>query len=146
MKSILQALFICVLGLSACTVEPKPIIWGKDACNYCKMNIVDKMHAAEYVTTKGKVYKYDAIECLINELIDKDFPESKFTLIRDYGNNGEFTEAKKATYLISEGIPSPMGGFLSGFSNKSKAQNTLKEKEGKLYNWKQIVELYKAQK
>jgi copper chaperone NosL len=30
------------------------------------MTIVDKVHAAEIVTKKGKVCKFDATECMIN--------------------------------------------------------------------------------
>ena len=32
------------------------------------MTIVDPRYGAELVTTKGKVYKYDAVECLINSV------------------------------------------------------------------------------
>ena len=36
------------------------------------MTIVDKLHAAEIVTKKGKVYKFDATECMINYIDELD--------------------------------------------------------------------------
>ncbi len=59
---LLLSLLFFVVG---CSVEESPINYGKDACNFCKMNIVDKQHAAEIVTSKGKPFKYDAIECMV---------------------------------------------------------------------------------
>ena len=44
--------------LLACSVEPKPINYGRDACHFCKMTIVDNQHAAEIITLKGKAFKY----------------------------------------------------------------------------------------
>ena len=58
---------ILFLSLAACTVAPVPINFGSDGCHFCKMTIVDKQHAAELVTSKGKAYKYDAIECMIDD-------------------------------------------------------------------------------
>ena len=45
---------ICLLLLTiSCKVEPEAIEYGKDQCSFCVMNIVDKTHAAQYVTKKG---------------------------------------------------------------------------------------------
>ena len=146
MKLKLYFISLFVFFLNACSVEPEPINWGKDACHYCKMNIVDKMHAAEYVSTKGKVFKYDAIECLVNDLIRHDFPDRKYTLVSDYGNDGEFTDASQSTYLISEKIRSPMGGFLSAFLDNSVAVQTHLENAGKLLTWDELILEYKGSK
>ena len=47
---------VLMLLFFSCNVSPKPIEYGSDGCHYCKMTIVDKVHAAEMVTKKGKVY------------------------------------------------------------------------------------------
>ena len=67
MKSLTSLVLIISL-LSACTPAPKPIEYGSDMCHYCKMTIMDKQHAAELVTDKGKVFPFDAIECMIHYL------------------------------------------------------------------------------
>ncbi len=41
MKQVFLITLILMSIISSCSVEPKPIIFGADQCNYCKMNIVD---------------------------------------------------------------------------------------------------------
>jgi len=131
--SILMSLF-----LVSCTVEESPIIYGKDACSYCKMNIVDKQHAAEIVTKKGKPFKFDAIECMIRDLKERDENEIALFLISDYSIPGKLVDAKYATFLISENLQSPMGANLTGFEDKEEAVIVLKNKRGKLYSWNEL--------
>ncbi|MBI1286513.1 MAG: hypothetical protein GC178_02945 [Flavobacteriales bacterium] len=133
---------ILTLFLTACSVEPQPINYGSDACHFCKMNIVDSQHAAEFVTTKGKCYKFDSVECLLNAMKGFDEAPIKLTLVCNYADPGNLTDAKSATYLISENIPSPMGGFLSGFAEKEDAVATQKEESGELFSWKELKTKY----
>lgn len=140
----LIALF--ALLITACTPKEQPIQFGADACNYCKMNIVDKQHAAEIVTKKGKAFKYDAIECM---LMDKEVKEedAAMYLVMDYNQPGTFINAVESYFLICEKIPSPMGAFLSAFKEEGPA---LSAKEnagtGDIYNWTGIKEQFVNQK
>ena len=140
--TLFSLLFLLILY--SCSTEPEAIHYGSDQCHLCKMNIVDQQHAAQYVTKKGKQYKFDAIECMMNQLKEVDDNDIAKFLVSDYGNPGEMTDATKATYLISENIKSPMGAYLSAFSDKQKAIQTQKEFTGKLYDWNAIqIELAK---
>ncbi|MEJ5262655.1 MAG: hypothetical protein WHT45_08235, partial [Ignavibacterium sp.] len=62
MKSLIL-IFTSIL-LFACSPQPEPIDYGNDICDFCKMNITDNKYAAEIVTSKGKIYKFDSIEYL----------------------------------------------------------------------------------
>ena len=127
---------IVILLISvSCKVEPTAIEFGKDQCSFCVMNIIDKTHAAQYVTLKGKQFKFDAIECMANDLTEKPDLELAFMLVSDYGNPGKMIEAKTATFLISPEIKSPMGANLSAFSSKEKALETQQKHTGKIYTW-----------
>ena len=79
--------------LTACTVEPQPINYGTDGCHYCKMTIVDNQHAAQLVTEKGRAYKYDAIECMMNHLNKWNLPPVQYYLVTDYGSPGMLIDA-----------------------------------------------------
>ncbi|GAA4939308.1 hypothetical protein GCM10023314_09990 [Algibacter agarivorans] len=103
------------------------------------MTIVDKIHAAEIVTKKGKVYKFDATECMVNFLKEFDTSEIALFLSNNYTEPEALIDATKATFLISENIPSPMGAFLSAFKNKVDAEKTQAEKGGKLYTWEELL-------
>ncbi len=63
---------LILLLIISCEIAPEPIAYGKDQCSFCVMNIVDKTHAAQYVTKKGKQFKFDAIECMVNDLSEKN--------------------------------------------------------------------------
>ena len=142
-RFIILILFLALCALTACTIEQSPIVYGKDACHFCKMNIVDKQHAAEIVTQKGKAYKYDAIECMIRDVLKRDETEIALFLITDYYNPGKLVDATKALYLISENLPSPMGANLTGFESKNKAEETQEEKSGTLYSWDELKQVFK---
>jgi len=133
--SLLSVLFI----FTACEVKPQNIEYGKDACHYCRMNIVDQQHAAEFVTKKGKAFKFDATECMINHLEEIDATEIELFLVADYHNPGNLIDAKTATFIISENIPSPMGEFLSAVSTKEEALTLQKAKGGTTFNWEELL-------
>lgn len=143
MKKVFITVFTTFLLIFiSCNVEPEKINYGSDMCHFCKMTIVDQQHAAQYVTTKGKQFKFDAIECMLNDLEEITTEDIPIFLVSDYGNPGKMTEATTATYLISEEIKSPMGAFLSAFSNKEKAEETLSINGGELYTWATIMKKY----
>jgi len=122
----------------SCRIEADPITYGKDQCNFCKMNIVDKAHSAQYVSDKGKQFKYDAIECLIRELVRNDIQNNAISLVADYGNPGLMITAEDAFYIISPDIKSPMGANLSAVADENKANEILKEHSGRLFTWTTI--------
>ena len=130
---------ILVLLISGCEVAPKPIKYGVDNCHYCKMTVVDKIHAAEIVTKKGKIYTFDSAECMIHFLKDFDTSEVKFYLSNAFSEPEKLIDATEATYLISQNIPSPMGAFLTAFNTKEKALEIQTKKAGTLYHWNDLV-------
>ena len=65
-KAALYTLNLLFLSLSliSCSVEPKPVPYGEANCTHCNMTISDNRYGAELVTDKGKVFYFDAVECL----------------------------------------------------------------------------------
>lgn len=138
----LELLILAVL-LTSCNISPEPINYGSDACHYCSMTIVDRQHAAQFVTKKGRPYKFDSIECMMNHLQEIDAIETALLRVNAYGNPGELIDATKATYLISREIPSPMGEFLSAFDSKGNAEQAQKKHGGELFTWQELEERFK---
>jgi copper chaperone NosL len=106
------------------------------------MTIVDKVHAAEIVTTKGKVYKFDATECMINFMDEFETSNIELFLSNNYSTPEELIDSKEATFLISENVPSPMGAFLSAFKNKEDAVKLKDEKGGEIYTWEELLKKF----
>ena len=145
MKKLLSLGIICLLlSVTSCEIKPAPINFGSDSCHFCKMTIVDRQHAAQYVTKKGKQFKFDAVECMLNDLSENGINHLGLLLVSDYVHPGEMTDATQATYLISEGIKSPMGANLSSFSNKTDAESSLETHGGKLFLWKEMLIKYQV--
>lgn len=125
--------------LVSCNVSPQKIEYGTDACHYCNMTIVDRQHASQVVTTKGKAYKYDAIECMVHSLNDelKD-TEIALYLTADFNQPGQLMDATMASYLVSDQISSPMGANLSAFENEKAAQKGKEKFTGEVFSWEEI--------
>jgi copper chaperone NosL len=138
--NLLKKLLIIVFTVSLfnCNTSPEAIEYGVDGCHFCKMTIVDKIHAAEIVTKKGKVYKFDSSECMINFLKEFDASQVKLYLSNSFSEPEKLIDATKATYLISKNIPSPMGAFLTAFKTKDEATKIQLEKEGTIFGWDTI--------
>lgn len=134
----LVSLFLISAFLISCKVEPKPIEYGIDVCNYCKMNIVEKTHSAQYVTKKGKQFKFDAVECLVHAMQETDVSKIQLFLVADFSNPGVMINAQEATFLISPGIKSPMGADLTAVSMRSFGEELKKEHKGDLYTWVEL--------
>ena len=124
----------------SCGLDPEPINYGKDLCAHCNMKIMDKLHGAELVTSKGKIYKFDSGECLIDYIAHNSISEENIghTLVTGYDNPGQLINAGKAVFLISKNLPSPMGAFLTAFSNKDEARKKQQEVGGEICDWNSV--------
>ena len=133
--------FIAVLAIAgACKSESKPIIYGEDKCEFCRMSIVDQQFGCEVVTKKGKVFKFDAVECMVNYLDQKQLDESAYAMIltNAYDAPGKLIDATACNYLQSENMPSPMGMFLNPFENSDEAIKYQKQETGTIYDWQEL--------
>ncbi|PCH54176.1 MAG: hypothetical protein COC22_00725 [Flavobacteriaceae bacterium] len=143
--SSFKVIFIAILlALVSCKVEPQKINYGQDHCTFCDMTVVDKTHACEYVTKKGKSYPFDAIECMTQKINQENNESSlAFILVSDYQRPGKLMDAIHASFLITKKIKSPMGANLSAFSSLEKATKKQQELGGVIYNWQQLKEKFK---
>lgn len=139
MRQLFLILFIAAGVLTSCDKSPQPINYGEDECHFCRMGIVDATHAAQVVTDKGRNYKFDATECMI-DFLRTEMEEDKMlhVLSANLKEPGTLISVYDATFIISENIPSPMGAFLSALSSKEEAETLQKESGGKLYTWEEI--------
>ena len=139
-SSITAVLFLMFLG---CNNSPKVLAYGSDGCHFCSMTIVDKQHAAQIMTKKGRSYAFDATECMLNHLKEIDRQTVALFLVNDYENPGDLVDATQATFLISENIPSPMGEFLTAFRDREMAENMQTKSKGELFTWQELSERFK---
>lgn len=131
-----------VLLLAACSQEPVEIHYGSDECAYCKMMITNDHFATQLITEKGKSYTFDSIECLAalqNEHADE--LEGAKMWVSDYNQPGHWLDARKAQYVESEVIKSPMGRSLLALPSAQEAEEMIREKPGTLLKWDKVSQI-----
>jgi copper chaperone NosL len=146
MKSKINHLIMAMLCLSilACNTGPEPIQFGKDQCAFCKMTIMDRKFGSELVTEKGRIFKFDDVNCLVHYMDEQnmltDTKASHYVI--DYNNPGVLIDAGTAIYLHSDQIKSPMAGRTAAISD-SKAAATFKAQwDAESWNWKEVVNYF----
>ena len=114
--TLFATLLMLYLVLSSCTPEhPEPIAYGEDQCVYCRMSIADRQYGAELVTDKGRVLKYDAAECMINQLADDPIAYRQLYAVA-YDRPGKLLPVDSLMFVIDPKFRSPMGAHLAAFS------------------------------
>jgi copper chaperone NosL len=126
--------------LQGCSIDPEPINFGSDICAYCKMKIADRTHGSVILSNKGKSFKFDSGECLFNYLKEGSISASdvKGYYIIDTSVPGKLIDAKKAFYLKSGNLKSPMGQGISAFEKKEDADKFLQQYGGTISSWDEI--------
>ena len=141
LKISIKVFLLSLFGvLSACNPEGKPINYGEDKCEYCRMSIVDNQFGCEIVTNKGKVFMFDAVECMVNYLDRNVEDESTIELMltNTYDKPGSLTNAIECYYLKSTNMPSPMGMYLNPFYDEAKALKNQETNTGTIYKWHEL--------
>lgn len=139
-NAFLLSLFMCC-GLWSCQVNPEPIDYGHDECAHCRMIISDRKFGGELISQKGKVYKFDSIECMAAYYAGTSVPEVQSIWTIDFSNPGMWVKADEAFYMQSKNLPSPMGMFLSSYAVREKAEEMKAQLQGDLLNWQEVMGL-----
>lgn len=120
-KGSTLATLVLLLIFCSCSSGPEPIRYGQDACAHCKMTLTDKRFGSEIITGKGKVYKFDDLNCLAASLkggmvAEKDIAQ---LVTVDFKKPGAFIDVHQAFFLQNDAIKSPMRGDVASFSTQN---------------------------
>jgi len=110
------------------------------------MMITDPKFGSELVTDKGKVYKFDSIECLAEYIsVNRGFT-TETLWISDYANPNTLTDAVSAFYIVSPKMESPMSMNIGGFKSESDMEKIFITIGGQKMNWKDVLSYVKNSK
>lgn len=131
---------ILLIGFSSCgNKKPEDINLNTDKCSNCGMTITDLKFAAELITSKGRIYKFDDILCMMKYTKDnKEKTVSSVFYISEFIGDNHFIPAETAVFVKGENIKSPMGGHSAAFSNKDSADTFASKFEAQTTNWETL--------
>lgn len=135
---LITGLLCC--SLSACNTDPQPIRIGQDNCDFCKMTISDKRFGAEIVTKKSKVYKFDDAHCIISFVKAKTVAKEDIAGIYfvDFNVPHGLLNVKRAYFLQSPNLKSPMNGNIAAFGHEDSLATALPAFYGNAISWEDM--------
>jgi copper chaperone NosL len=138
MKSVL---LIALVGfLFSCSTQPEPIIPGKDSCTFCKMPVADLKFGGEIISTKGKIFKFDDLGCMIHFLSGAENTQSaKSILTVSYSSGHDLADVKKSFFLVSSNLHTPMNSGTAAFKTKEEAEEAQRTLTGNILTWNELI-------
>ena len=142
--SYIVCLVLCI-ALLACSVGPEPLRYGEDACHTCRMTLMDKKFGAEVVSVKGKIFKFDDMNCMVNFLNSGTLTERDiaYRLVVDYTVPEKLISAENAFFLKSGEIRSPMASKIAAFEHKADMDRHKGTWDGIYLTWGELVTEFK---
>ena len=136
---------IIILTITSCGSKPEPINYGHDECEFCRMLVTDNKYGAELVTDKGKIYKFDSVECMIEFSLVKNTlgDTNNKLLITAFNNPGNLVDARNSFYVKNDKFRSPMGLNVTAFNGEEQVQKFISENGGEKLSWVEVIELVK---
>lgn len=127
--------------LDGCSSGPQPVVAGKDNCYLCKMTVTDTRYAAELITEKGKVYKFDDIYCLQSFIKSNVLDDNnvRAVYLADFAGDHQLVKAEECFILQGGDIRGPMNGHVIAFRNKDSMKHMEARYNASHINWEQVL-------
>ncbi len=141
MRTIINiASYGILLALVSCKAGFEPIDYGKEACAGCKMTIVDARYAAELITAKGRVYKFDDVTCMKKYAgAHSELGAGTKYFVAGYVTpDSKFIDATQAVYIQNAFFKSPMNGNTGAFTTSAEAAHLKDSLVANLISWGDI--------
>lgn len=130
---------IIAVMLSSCNnAGPSPIQYNKDACDFCKMTISESRFATELITSKGRVYKFDDMACMLAYGEEHANITVKSFYTGSYLKDQDLINAETAFFVTHESVKSPMGGNIAAFAYQEKADEYAKQYQARVLTWSEL--------
>jgi copper chaperone NosL len=109
------------------------------------MTLMDKKFGAELVSQKGKVYKFDDVNCMLAFYNSGEIPPQEFAyrLVTDFSQPASLIDAADAFYLKSPALKTPMASQIAAFQQKENMEKIKKELKGIYLVWGELVTQFK---
>lgn len=139
MSRVLAPLFLLALACG----EPRPgaFTWGSDACEHCHMTLADPRFAAQLVTTRHRVHRFDDPGCLANFLLQEQVPADLVhsLWVNDFLAPERLLRVEDAVFLRSDRLRTPMDSRIAALVPGPPADSLRAALAGELLTWEQVL-------
>jgi len=145
MKIAIIAILTAFL-LAGCTVEPRPIQFGHDDCELCKMKLMDERFGAQLVTERGRIFMFDDVNCMVMYMDSEEGQRHnyKYELVVDYSNPGALLDVHYTYFLRNENVRTPMNSQVVALPDEETLDEYRDEFDGGIYlGWGEIKTHFK---
>lgn len=132
------------LAAQAGAAPAKPATGGAakpPACDYCRMRIEDPAYLGEIVTAAGRRWRFDAIECMAAAVLTDSVPPRAIRAIeaRALAKPHAPLDVRRARFLRSPSLASPMGLNLSAHAGPAAAEAARARHGGVVLDWRGVL-------
>jgi copper chaperone NosL len=107
------------------------------------MNIVDMRFKAEILSSKGKVHRFDSIECMA--AWSQDHPEeTSGRWVTSAFHPEKWLPMERAFFLKADRLSSPMGASLSAYETEEELRRALQEFGGRVLSGKDLEDFIRG--
>jgi len=139
-KNYAVAALLILISFSSCSQQPQPINYGKEACSFCKMTIMDKKFACTIVTQKGKSFHFDDMHCLMSYMHENKVNAKDVTVyVNDFLNEHNFLKAGESFFVKDDSLKTPMNGNIAAFASQTQAEQYIQQHGGSVINFSQLI-------
>ena len=130
--------FVLSLALVSCTgkKQAEDIHWNEDACENCHMKMNDRKYGAEVITNHGRIFKFDAMECLL-DFVKKNEAILSDIYVVDYFHS-ELIPVKDAVFVRSHKVHGPMGTNVFATKDSAALKDFAEKDTVQQLNWETL--------
>lgn len=133
------SLAVLIISGTACNnKQAVPIKLNVDNCDHCKMTVADLKFGTELITSKGRVYKFDDLKCLVVYSKENQLQHATY-YVPDHNDPTQLLPAEKAFYVKGENVRTPMNGNIASFAKQADAAAFAAENKATLTTWEEVI-------
>lgn len=129
-----------IFSASACQVAIDPIRFGYDACDNCKMKIMDPKFGGVITTAKGKTFKFDDVGCLLSYLKSNFKNKNEIATIQiiDYSAPEKMLDKDSVFFIQSAQLRSPMSSGIAAIPDTINNSSLILQLNCRTLSWDEL--------
>ena len=125
--------------LAACAPAPRPMMYGAEACEQCRMTVSEPGFAARALLETGKAHAFDSVECLAAWVGEGAAERLHSLWVQDFGDPERWLPAEEAGYVRGGEVRSPMGGGITAHASLDAARAHAAAHGGEVLEWGRVL-------